>query len=51
MTQFIIILQYFCNIIWCLTHFDIEWSTPFLGISTIITLGIFKIIDKIENTK
>lgn len=48
MTQLIIILNLIHLSFWCLTHLDIEWSTPFLSISTIITLGILKIIEKIE---
>ena len=51
MTRLIILLNYIGLFFWCLTHYDIEWSVPLLGISTIITLGIFEIIEKIENIK
>jgi len=48
MKLFLIILNLIGLSFWCLTHLDIEWSTPFLSISTIITLGILEIIEKIE---
>jgi len=48
MNQLLIILNLTVLLVWYLTHLDIEWSTPFLGISIIITLGILEIIEKIE---
>ena len=46
MTQLMILLNLFGLLFWCLTHRDIEWSTPLLSISVIITLGILELTKK-----
>jgi len=46
MTKLIILLNLVSLSFWCLTHRDIEWSTPLLSISVIITLGFFELIKK-----
>lgn len=46
MTQLMIILNLSSLLFWCLTHRDIEWSTPLASISVIITLGIFELTKK-----